>query len=171
MQQTGEGSLKPKPTPIQADRYQGWQDLPSSAPTDAPMYSINATFDDASNIILVTLSGKIDLAAIQESRSITMQLVLKHNCVRVLADLRQTVSDVSTADIYFQPQQMQDRVDREGLAITDFRRAIVVSDANPDSQFFETVAKNLGQSVRLFHSIDEAKQWLTGTRGPGAPNR
>jgi len=124
------------------------------------MGSISVAYDEADDFIRVVIRGSVDLPLIESLRSQAMQLVLAHNCVRVLADLRAADSAISTVEIFDQPQRTADDLANIGLTTTQFWRAFVIEEESEDIRFFETVATNRGHSVKVFRNLDDAKDWL-----------
>ena len=57
---------------------------------------------------------------------------------------------------------MQDIFAANGMDIFSIRRALVAQDDLENFRFFENVAVNRGQRVKLFTDIDEARRWLLG---------
>ena len=110
---------------------------------------------------MVTMQGDIDNSIINKCRMEAAQLAKQHNCMQFLADLREAVSAVSTIDIYQQPQATSAKLASQGQLVHKFRRALVVSEKLQDAVFFETVARNQGQNVKVFRDIEAAKKWLS----------
>ncbi|MFE4107496.1 hypothetical protein [Almyronema epifaneia] len=123
-------------------------------------YSV--TYDSENCFILTTLWGAIDQSIVDDSRFDVARLAKQHNCFAVIADLREATSAVSTMEIYKLPQTTSAQISAAGMPIRRFKRALVVAqDLLDDPVFFETVSQNHGQNVRIFHTLEEAKKWLS----------
>ena len=117
------------------------------------------TYDPASHMVVVTLIGVIDEATMNATAAEARRIAFEHSCFKMLGDLRQAVSAVSTIAIFGRAQQSRESF---GSQAPQTKRAIVIADHSEDALFYETVSVNRGQNVRLFHDIDEAKRWLSG---------
>jgi len=77
-----------------------------------------------------------------------------------LADYTEAILQLSTLEIYELPQIASEAGASSGIQLHELKRALVVKDDLNDYQFFETVTINKGQNAKMFHDIDQAKQWL-----------
>lgn len=121
--------------------------------------SNSIVYDSSCDLILVTLAGSIDKRMMDELTMQTLRLVQQHSCFRVLADLRQASSAVSTIDLFQRARETAQHVSQANIP-SSYKRALIVGDNFEDPQFFETVSQNREQQVRIFHDIEEAKRWL-----------
>ncbi len=124
------------------------------------MQSTTVRYDEQYRCVEIKLCGGVDMAAITALRSEVMALVQTHRCMRLLVDMRDAVSETSTMDIFDQQERTSEDLANLGIAWHQFWHAFVVGDEQEDVRFYENVAGNRGHVVRVFSSIEEAKQWL-----------
>ena len=116
-------------------------------------------YDHSSGLICVTLVGAIDKRMMDDLTMQTLRLVQQHSCFRVLADIRQANSTVSTIDLFQRARETAQYVSDSNIP-SSYKRALVIGDNVEDPRFFETVSQNRAQQVRIFHDVEEAKRWL-----------
>jgi hypothetical protein len=121
--------------------------------------SNSIVYDPSSGLICVTLVGAVDKQMMNDLTMQTLRLVQQHSCFRVLADLRQASSAVSTLDLFQRARETAQHVSATNIP-SSYKRALVVGDNVEDPRFFETVSQNREQQVRIFHDMEEAKRWL-----------
>ena len=76
-------------------------------------------------------------------------------CQRILNDMSGAIIDVSLSEVYSSPQQM----DLSGISRTT-RRALVVPPGFEQAGFLETVTRNRGHNLKVFHDREDAMAWL-----------
>jgi hypothetical protein len=122
--------------------------------------SNSIVYDPSSDLICVTLVGAIDKQMMDDLTMQTLRLVQQHSCFRVLADIRQASSAVSTLDLFQRARETAQHVSAANIP-SSYKRALVVGENLDDPRFYETVSQNREQQVRIFHDMKEAKRWLT----------
>ena len=121
--------------------------------------SSSVVYDPSSGLILATVTGAIDKRLMDDLTMQTLRLVQQHSCFRVLADIRQASSAVSTIDLFQRARETAQHVSDSNIP-SSYKRALVIGDNVEDPRFFETVSQNREQQVRIFHDMEEAKRWL-----------
>lgn len=116
-------------------------------------YSV--TYDSETDCILISVEGDLNLSMI-DGLAVEVALCLEeYDCRCVLNDLRNARLTESVFDIYSIPKLAMN------LGITrSVKRALVVNGPFSEFRFLETVFVNQGNIVKMFNSIDEARQWL-----------
>lgn len=122
--------------------------------------SNSVTYEPASNLICVTLIGAIDKTMMDEVTAQTLRLVQQHSCFRVLADLRQASSAVTTLDLFQRARETAQQLAATNIP-SSYKRALVVGQNVEDPKFYETVSQNREQKIRVFYDVAEAIRWLT----------
>lgn len=118
-------------------------------------YSV--TYDKKTDCIFVSVEGELTLSLFDSMAEEAARCLNEYGCRRILNDLRNARPTKSVLDIYTMPE----RALNLGVVRT-VKRALVVGRTFSEFRFLETVFINQGNIVRLFNSIDEAKQWLLG---------
>jgi len=112
------------------------------------------------NCIMGQITGQLDEQMIREYIAEMALLLKKHQCTRILSDLR-AINDLIFTLTTFQVYMMPNYVSQAGYPLGT-KRAIVVSGVETENlAFFETVSRNQGQLVAVFTDFDEALEWLT----------
>ena len=122
--------------------------------------SHSVTYNEELQIIETVSQGALSLAEAREIISEIIQLSTSKACYRCLSDYRQSTVDMSSFEILAIPQIVEDKASERGLHASMVKRAVVVAQDLEDFHFYETVSYNRNQSIKLFDSIDEARQWL-----------
>jgi hypothetical protein len=116
-------------------------------------------FDSACGVFTVQITGEYtrprDNASMQR---LAVDSHRQHGCRLFLFDLREASVTGGTMALYESAAPKGDIAD----ALRRFRTAVVSRKLGPDERFYETVALNRGFSLRMFDSIAEAMDWLTG---------
>lgn len=118
-------------------------------------YSIN--YDSSAHIVYVIVEGELNLSLLRGIASDVAQHVKKHNCKRILNDMRDAKPTKSIQEIFNMPKQ----ANKSGVT-PDIKRALVVSEYSSSFKFLETVFVNQGNTVHLFDCMSTAKSWLAG---------
>jgi hypothetical protein len=119
------------------------------------------TYNPRDNIIEVYVQGDLTLQRIKEIVSEVLKACKEQNCLFILSDFREAVVKLSTMEIYELPKVLSEMAVSSGLVVYKLRRAFVAQKRLDDLEFFETVTANKGQNMKLFHDIDDAKEWLS----------
>ena len=117
-------------------------------------------YNPAAGMIETVVQGKITSSEAKEIISEIIHAATESDCFFCLTDYRQAIIDMSTSDIYNIPKIISNKQASTGLYLKNFKRAIVVEKGLKDFQFLETVTLNMGQHIKLFTDMDEAKKWL-----------
>ncbi len=112
-------------------------------------------YDEAQDIIMGRLHGKLDAVVAKEVATDLARLVGEHGCRRLLMDLRGAQVTSSTLEIYTIP-----RVVKEAGVSGSIKRAVVVAEITQDFEFLETASVNMGSQVKLFTDPEAALAWL-----------
>ncbi len=105
--------------------------------------------------IELTVLGSFNMERLKEIAPEVAKLSEQSHCQRILNDMSSATIDVSLAEIYSSPQQM----DRSGINRMS-RRALVVPPDFEQAAFLETVTRNRGHNLRVFSVREEALNWL-----------
>ena len=118
------------------------------------------TYNPESGVIETVAQGNLSLSEAKDIISAITQIAIEKDCFLCLSDYRKATIEMSTLQIYDIPKILSDIVTSFGLPPSKFNRAIIAEKGLRDYQFFETVTLNMGQHVKLFQDMDEARKWL-----------
>jgi hypothetical protein len=119
------------------------------------------TYDSERDCIVTRIDGRLDIPVAKEFLAELARVVSTSGCKRILDDLRGAELTLSMEALYFAP-----RLVPEAGVPPASKSAIVVAEQDWSAySFLETVARNLGQTVRVFTDPDEARRWLMGQEG------
>ena len=121
------------------------------------------TYNPALGVIETVAQGNLNLSEAKEIISAITQIAVEKDCFLCLSDYREATIAMSTLQIYEIPKILSTIVTSSGLRPSRFKRAIIAEKSSKDYQFFETVTLNMGQHIKLFQDIEEAKRWLVET--------
>ena len=105
-------------------------------------------------VVLSSPSGPTTVQDRVRNRKKTVQFSQENNINKILVDMRGQTSLSNAVDIHDFGETMPETT-------RGFQIAIVCTPGDTDAQFIETVAKNRGAFIKLFHSFDKALDWLT----------
>jgi hypothetical protein len=117
-------------------------------------------YNPALGIIETVAQGNLNLSEAKEIIYEITQIAVDKDCFLCLSDYRKATLAMSTLQIYDIPKILSDIVTSAGLRPSKFKRAVIAEKSSKDYHFFETVTLNMGQHIRLFQDIEEAKKWL-----------
>ncbi|MCP4450817.1 MAG: STAS/SEC14 domain-containing protein [Planctomycetes bacterium] len=83
----------------------------------------------------------------------TLRFSQKKSINKILFDMREQKSLASTMDIHDFAATLPE-------ATHGYKVAIVCTPRDTDAKYIETVAKNRGAFIKVFHCFDEALDWL-----------
>ena len=112
------------------------------------------------HIIEVTVQQTVRISEVDEVIGEMARLALEHQCFACLTDYREAALLWSTLDIYDTPYRILNLLQQYQLPAHKLRRAVVVKGEAVDFRFYETVARNSRQNVRIFHERELAIAWL-----------
>ena len=81
-------------------------------------------------------------------------------CMKILTDSREAEVELSVLDFYKIAMQVTTHAKQMHFSLAAIRRAHVGRKSVGNLQFFETVSVNRGQNVRVFYSLEEAREWI-----------
>jgi len=114
-------------------------------------------YDEEKDLITGQIHGEFDSSVVSKMGSDLGEMIRKHNCFRLLNDLRDATITPETLDIYAMPRA----VEKTGEAVR-CRRAILVNPPLEDFDFLETVSVNMGHQFKIFTDAEVALEWLQG---------
>jgi hypothetical protein len=110
------------------------------------------------NAVHTTASGELTSVLVTQKAGDSLQEAAEHGTDKFLGDDLDVQTRLTTLEIYQLPKL------HESLGVTPKAKiAVVYSPGSPsarDFEFVETVAINRGFNVRLFATVEEARQWL-----------
>lgn len=112
-------------------------------------------YNPDTDCIELTIQGVFNMERLKAIAPEVAGLSEKSACQRILNDMSNATIDVSLADIYSSPQQM----DNSGISRST-RRALVVPADFEQASFLETVTRNRGHNLKLFNDRGSALEWL-----------
>ena len=123
--------------------------------------SFSIYYDEELNIIRGVLSGPVDNAVL---RQYTIEMERFHTpgvLDRILSDYRDAEFSYSVVELFHLPDRHNDLLKSIGANIHSFKRALLLAKKNDEiGHFFENVANNRGQRVKVFFDEAEAIKWL-----------
>jgi len=124
-------------------------------------YSIK--YDDDKQIILITLVGEIDVQTMREAIKEAGQVIIEHQCNKIIGDFRETLFSVGTFDILRLYEFWIETLKLNHISPNESKRVIYI---NPDQKnwekfrFFETISVNRFSRVKIFYNLDKAIEWI-----------
>jgi hypothetical protein len=116
------------------------------------------SLSEAEGLLICVADGYLDFSAVKQICSDAFFLASRHAIRKSLLDLRDTESDLTTAQFF----QILKHVGEIG--IDDSHRVALVYTHREKNQwnlsFFETAAAEHGYQIRLFTTVDAALNWL-----------
>jgi len=112
-------------------------------------------YDDDTKCIICKMSGKLHLADLPQYGFHLASMLKEHHCKRVLQDLTEVNLKLSIVDFLDVP-----KLAREKNISHDVKRAIIYNKDAENWRFYETVAFNRLENVRVFRDSHKAKEWL-----------
>ncbi|MCP4705624.1 MAG: hypothetical protein GY865_13575 [candidate division Zixibacteria bacterium] len=105
--------------------------------------------------ITADIVGDIELEPLKQFISDTADFLKKHNCQRIIHDLRSASVNMTIIEIDEVPQlAMQFGID------PSLKRALVISDDFKKYNFFESASRSKRQNVKIFKNYAEAEKWI-----------
>ena len=122
------------------------------------METFNVHYDKRYNCVIVYFAGDMDLQTLKEYAKEITKIASEHNCKRFFNDLRGAEFDLYIIKIQDIPKIFNEL----GIDDRTLKRAIVASKDSKEYRFFETVARNSGDMVKVFENPRDAMNWLGG---------
>ncbi len=121
--------------------------------------SYSMKYNSENNCIMASMEGRIDQNTVKEFALNIVEATKKHNCRKILNDIRKVNLNLSTIEIYELPKKIKE------AGLEQFtKRALVVGNNFEDVAFFETVSFNQAQNVKIFRDPEAALEWLKSTK-------
>ena len=118
------------------------------------------SFEPMGDYLLVRITGTYSLDRVKHYTTDIVAACKKHNCNRVLVDMRMQAGDISISDQFEMGTHMSEIWPaRTTLAIVDSPHRI------PSDDFFEKVVANRGVPSKVFTNLEDAKGWLASRKG------
>ena len=115
------------------------------------------TFNEQNQFLQTKISGELNLETLPGFGTDLVEELGKYGCDKVLHDCREAKLEFTMSDYFEIPKIVRQRDLRLGI-----RRAIVYQNDAEKWTFYETIAANRGENVRVFTSFEKAKEWLLG---------
>ena len=123
--------------------------------------TINVAFDIENKIVTGKLIGKVDRSTLREYTIEMEETIIKEKCSLVLSDYREADFQLSTLDLFRIPERHSKLLKELGGNIHSLKRALIFSKNDIElATFFENVAVNRGQKVKIFFEATDALAWL-----------
>jgi len=104
--------------------------------------------------------GEFTLDEVREALAEFAVLIKEHGCSLMLNDYHDAIPKFTAAEIYSMPAIIAEIFASHGISVHQLKRAFVTTREIRGFLFFETVTVNQGQNTRVFHEINEARNWL-----------
>jgi len=115
----------------------------------------NIEYDNAKICVKASLEGEIELKYLRQLFTDVADVLKKHNCKRVLYDMRTASVNLNIIEI--------DEVPKIASQIgfdASIKKALVISDDFKKYNFFESTSRAHRQDVKIFSSYSKAEEWL-----------
>ena len=114
------------------------------------------TISENRKYIIGKVYGKLNKEIAQQLAKEYAKIIDSTGIKRILNDVRSSSNDMGTLNNYEYAYSVVN-----SLCLPRSIRAAIVSSEDDDSHDFqETVARNAGFNVKVFHSIEQAAKWL-----------
>ena len=118
--------------------------------------NFNITVSENGKYIIGKVYGQLNREKAQQLAKEYAKIINSTGIRRILNDVRGITDEMGILNGY---EYAYTDVDSLGLP-RNIRAAIVTDEGDGSHDFQETVARNAGYSVRVFHSIEQAVKWL-----------
>ena len=117
---------------------------------------ITVNYNPDCGCVAGAFEGLLNSETVKEYIQEITKVAIKHNCKRMISDLRRASIDASITDLYFVPKLVVN--DKFNLS---WKRAIVLKIEDLDKMsFYELASRNRGISLKVFTEMDAAMEWL-----------
>jgi len=126
-------------------------------------YSI--IYEADKDYILITINGEIEDRIMQTAIREAGQVIVEHNCNKILGDFRNATFKLNTMAIIGLYKFWIDSLKQNGISPFKAKRVILLNqdqETTENFHFFETISLNRSQQVKILFNKDEAIAWLTG---------
>jgi hypothetical protein len=123
--------------------------------------SFTISYDVENKIIRGKVTGKIDLNLLKQYTVEMDHAESVYRGIYFLSDYRDAQISFSVIELFELPEKHQHFLTTLGLQIFSFKRALLMNQKDLESaNFYETVAQNRGQRVKVFTDESAAVKWL-----------
>jgi len=123
--------------------------------------SYTIEFNSAKKVIIGRVSGVLTIKLLREYTLEVEKFIKKEKSRLILGDYRAAKLPFSTLDVYNLPDEHKIFLHSLGSNIFGYKRALLFDIKYLDlANFFEDVAVNRGQKVKVFQGEPEAINWL-----------
>ena len=113
-------------------------------------------YDPKLDCVFVRMEGEIDLALAKQFAKELGEQVSRHNCKRVLNDMRQATLTLSLTELFKVPDEIGE------TWLRTVKRALVVAQDFMQYDLFASASFNRGQLLEVFIDPEQAMRWLLG---------
>ena len=117
------------------------------------------------NIILIKVSGELDIPTMKEAIEAAGPVILEHACNNILGDFREAEVPLTIVELIELYQHWIKTLKTNQISRFQAKRAMLLNADQPAVEkyrFFETFSTNRSSRVRPFFDQNEAEQWLKG---------
>jgi hypothetical protein len=111
-------------------------------------------------IVETAFEGLVTFEEVVQVMSEAATLAMEHDCLLWLNDFSDAQTQISATQIFLLPRKFEEVTRDLDARQYRIRRAMVGVDDSSGAHFAETTSINRGQRVRLFATIEEARDWL-----------
>ena len=123
--------------------------------------TINVKFDIENRIVTGKLIGEVDRSTLRDYTIEMEKVIIQEKSSLVLSDYREADFQLSTLDLFRMPERHSKLIAELGGNIHSLKRALIFSENDTElAKFFENVAVNRGQKVKIFFNDADAMAWL-----------
>lgn len=116
---------------------------------------LDLRYNEEEKFIHLIVSGDFGLEQLKEYAAEVAALSEEKNCLNILNDMTGAKIDIDFMDVYHSPRYVTEAGIKNAT-----RRALVVPDDFNQDQFLENVTRNACHNLKVFHNVDDAKEWL-----------
>lgn len=128
---------------------------------DSKSAKFEFSFDEEEGYLLVTASGKVTFAAVCDYSEKVESFLAARGTTPILIDARAASALLRSTDLF-------NIARKQGKgAASACKRAFVHRPGVSGPVMYETVVRGLGQDLKMFTDVDEAKAWLLGEKRGG----
>lgn len=123
--------------------------------------TIEIRYDQDQKIVIGKLIGEVDRSTLRQYTIQMEKVIDQESCKLILSDYREAVFLLSTLDLFRLPERHGELLKELGGNVHTLKRALIFSkDDDELAKFFENVAVNRGQKVKVFYKETTAIAWL-----------
>ena len=123
---------------------------------------VSAKYDFEHDLVETNFTGTVTMDDLEEEIELTLELIEKHGCTRILSDFSiSNVDQLSVVDVSQTPE-MQESAGSSRI----YRIAVIPPDSEAGrelARFYELVCSNRGWPAKACSTRQEAIDWLMST--------